>query len=413
MGIFKRNKKRDKKPVSFHSKNVSWMMDWLGKGSKAGVVVNEDNALENSAVNACVRVIGETIASLPIHIYQTDDENGRHLAKRHHLYKLLKRQPNPETIAFTFYYTIMTHLLIYGNAFIYLDRQQNMNPLVKGLYILQPWEVAVKRNPETMELEYTIAGNPNTFTRDHILHIPGLSFNGIVGRSPISLAREAIAQGLEAESFSSSYFTNGVSSSLVLNVPNELDENGHQYLQELFKKAWSGAQNFHKPIILEDDTQITELKHQSNADAQLLELRRFQLEEVARIFRVPLHMIQDLSRSTNNNIEHQSIDFVVHTIRPWLVLIEQYFNSRLFPIYEQDDYYAEFKVDALLRGDQTSQANYYSQAIYNGWMSINEVRKLNNLNPIENGGEHFVPLNLGPVKQIVNPPEGDNDNEQS
>ncbi|HAS91530.1 MAG TPA: phage portal protein [Clostridiales bacterium] len=211
--------------------------------------------------------------------------------------------------------------------------------------------------------------------------------------------REAIGLGMALEQFGSTFFSNGTNIGGVAKHPGKLSKQGHDNLIDSINKAYQGLGNSHKLLLLEENMDFMPVT-MPLADAQYIELRRFQLEEIARIFRVPLHLLQDLSRSTNNNIEHQSIDFVMHTIRPWLVRIEQAINMQLFSEQERKKYFVEFSVDALLRGDILSRFQAYSIAKQNGIYNANEIRELENRNPYDGGDKYTIQLNMQDVGQL-------------
>ncbi len=402
-GLFKRSEN-----LSDPINPKDWLLKYLFSGFKtfSGRSVNAESSVENTAVLACVRIISETVASLPLNLYREMEKGGKERAKQHYLFRLLKYRPNSYMTAFNFWETAVTHILLYGNVYIFIERFKDLRGTIKALHIRKPEKISVRQDEDGEILyRYSVSGGSREYTKKEILHIPGWGFNGIVGRSVIGLAKEAISQGLSAEEFASRFFGNGTSAKLLLKVPSdvELDEDGEKYLERYINTSYAGVQNSHKPIILRDGIGLEELKNQNNKDSQLIELRKFQLEEVARIFRVPLHLLQNLDKSTNNNIEHQSIDFVVHTVRPWLVRIEQCLNVFLIPFYEWGEYYCEFNVDGLLRGDNASRAEYYSKALNWGWMNRDEVREKENMNPISEGKgkEYFVPVNMQTVDNAV------------
>lgn len=353
----------------------------------SGKTVNERTAMATSAVYACVRVLSETIASLPLHVYRRTGQ-GKEKAIEHNLYYLLHDEPNPEMTSFVFRETLMGHLLLWGNAYAQIIRDGRGK--VIALYPLLPDRMEVGRT-EKGELYYCYLkdGQEYLLRREEVLHIPGLGFDGLVGYSPIAMAKNAIGMALATEEYGSRLFANDARPSVVLEHPGILKD--PEKIRDSWNQIYRGSENAHKVAVLEEGMQVKTLSMPPE-QAQFLETRKFQIEEICRIFRVPPHLVANLDRATFSNIEHQSISFVVHTIRPWLVRLEQAFNKALFSEKEKGDYFTSFVVDGLLRGDYASRMQGYSVGIQNGFMSPNDVRSLENMNPIpdEEGGNIFM-----------------------
>jgi len=364
----------------------------------SGKTVNERTAMATSAVYACVRVLSETIASLPLHLYRRTGE-GKERAVNHNLYHLLHDEPNPEMTSFVFRETLMGHLLLWGNAYAQIIR--NGRGQVVALYPLLPDRMEVGRT-EKGELFYCYQkdGRDYLLRPDEVLHVPGLSFDGLVGYSPIAMAKNAIGMALATEEYGSRLFANDARPSVVLEHPGILKDPAK--IRESWNKIYRGSENAHKVAVLEEGMQVKTLSMPPE-QAQFLETRKFQIEEICRIFRVPPHLVANLERATFSNIEHQSISFVVHTIRPWLVRLEQAFNKSLFTGREKGELFASFVVDGLLRGDYESRMKGYAIGIQNGFMSPNDVRSLENLNPIpeeEGGSTYMVNGNMLKLKDV-------------
>ena len=373
--------------------------------SASGKSVNPRQAVQVSAVYACVRVIAETIASLPIGVYE-DTDDGTQKVKDHPLYRIIHDEPNSEMTSFIWRETMLTHLLLWGNSYCQIIRSGR--GAVVGLYPLLPDHMEVDRDTDG-NLTYTYTTREGAVVNlrpTEVLHIPGLGFDGIMGYSPIALEKNAIGLGIAAEEYGSSFFKNGARPSGVLTHPNTVKD--PKRLRESWAAAYGGSSNGSKVAVLEESMTFTPISIPNN-EAQFLETRKFQVEEICRIYRVPPHMIGDLSRSTFSNIEHQSIDFAVHTIRPWLVRIEQAMNRILFPEKEKGKYYVQFNMDGLMRGDYKSRMEGYAIARQNGWMSANDIRALENMNPIpdEEGGNTYLingnmlPINICGLTQVV------------
>ena len=369
--------------------------------SGSGKAVNARTAIQMSTVYACVRVIAETIASLPLHVYESN-EGGSAKAVKHPLYHLIHDEPNPEMTSFVWRETMLTHLLLWGNSYSQVIR--NGRGQVVGLYPLLPDYMEVDRDSKgVLTYKYTNAEGVSRWLRpEDVLHIPGLGFDGIIGYSPVAMEKNAIGLGISAEEYGNKFFSNGARPSGILTHPNTVKDPAA--LRASWNAAYGGTSNASRVAVLEEGMTFTPLSMPNN-EAQFLETRRFQVEELCRIYRVPPHMVGDLSRATFSNIEHSSIDFAVHTIRPWLVRIEQAMNRALFPDREKGRFYVQFNLDGLMRGDYKSRMEGYAIARQNGWMSANDIRELENQNPIpvEEGGDAYLCNgNMIPIKLAGN-----------
>ena len=364
--------------------------------SMSGKSVTPSSAIQVSAVYACVRVIAETIASLPLHVYESTDAGSRK-ANEHPLYRLLHDEPNTEMTSFIWREVMLSHLLLYGNSYCQILRSGRSK--IVGLYPLLPDHMAVDRDTKG-KLTYTYTtseGRMEQLNPEDVLHIPGLGFDGVMGYSPIALEKAAIGLGIAAEEYGSKFFQNGARPSGSLTHPNTVKDPAA--LRASWNAAYGGSGNASRVAVLEEGMTFVPLSMPNN-EAQFLETRKFQVTEICRIFRVPPHMIGDLERATFSNIESQNISFAVHTIRPWLVRIEQAINKTLIPENEKGRYYAQFNIDGLMRGDYKSRMEGYAIARQNGWMSANDIRALENLNPIseeEGGNAYLVNGNMIPI----------------
>lgn len=372
--------------------------------SAAGKPVNARTAIQVSTVYACVRVIAETVASLPLHLYQVTD-TGSEKAGKHPLYRLLHDEPNDEMTSFVLRETMLSHLLLWGNAYCQIIR--NGRGQVIGLYPLLPDRMKVDRDAKgNITYTYTTTeGKEVSVPAVNILHIPGMGFDGVVGYSPIALERNAIGLGMAAEEYGSRFFSNGATPSGVLTHPNTVKNPGA--LRQSWNAAYGGTSNSGRVAILEEGLKFERISMPNN-EAQFLETRKFQVSEICRIFRVPPHLVGDLEHATFSNIEHQSISFGMHTIRPWLVRIEQSMNRSLLLDSEKGRFYVRFNMDGLLRGAYKERMEGYAIARQNGWMSANDIRELENMNPIsdENGGNaYMVNGNMIPISVANTPRE--------
>nr|DAJ63012.1 MAG TPA: Portal [Caudoviricetes sp.] len=309
--------------------------------SNAGEQVDEKAAMQIPTVYACVRLLAESIAALPLHLYRVTDENGnKEKARDHPLYKILYRQPNPEMTSFVFWETLMTHLLLWGNAYAQIVRDGKNTVL--GLYPLLPENVEVDRD-ESGELYYIyhaytdeVPGEQNKdiyFRRDEIFHVPGLGFNGLIGFSPIAMMKNSLGTSIAVDRYGSSFFKNGAQPSGVLEHPGVIKDPNR--VRDNWEAAYGGAANAHRVAVLEEGMTYKPISLPPE-DSQFLETKQFSVTEICRIFRVPPHLVADLSRATFSNIEYQSLNFVMHSLTPWIVRIKQGIIKDLLLEEEQD-----------------------------------------------------------------------------
>ena len=386
----------------FHSRdkpanatNGSSYRFFLG-GSTSGKAVTERSAMQMTAVYSCVRILAEAIAGLPLHLYTYKEDGGKEKAIDHPLYLLLHDEPNPEMSSFVFRETLMTHLLLWGNAYAQIIR--NGKGEVVALYPLMPNRMTVDRD-SSCQLFYSYQMNNSDaptmkagtviLKPSDVLHIPGLGFDGLVGYSPIAMAKNAIGLAIATEEYGAKFFANGATPGGLLEYPGTVKDPDR--VRESWNKGFSGSQNAGKVAILEEGMKYTPISI-APEQAQFLETRKFQINEIARIFRVPPHMIGDLEKSSFSNIEQQSLEFVKYTLDPWVVRWEQSLSRALFTPEEKKQYFFKFNVEGLLRGDYQSRMNGYATARQNGWMSANDIRELENLDriPAEEGGDLYL-----------------------
>ena len=365
--------------------------------TSSGKPVNETTAMQMTAVYSCVRILSETVAGLPLNVYKYNDSGGKEKAFKHPLYRLLHDEPNPEMTSFAFRETLMSHLLLWGNAYAQIIR--NARGEVIALYPLMPNKMTVDRD-QNGRLFYSYqrgAEDPGALGRSSrvnlaptdVLHIPGLGFDGLIGYSPIAMAKNAIGLAIATEEYGAKFFANGAAPSGVLEHPGTIKD--PQRVKESWNSAYQGSANAHKIAVLEEGMKYTPIGI-APEQAQFLETRKFQINEIARIFRVPPHMLADLEKSSFSNIEQQSLEFVKYTLDPWVVRWEQSMCRVLFSESEKQEYFIRFNVDGLLRGDYASRMSGYATARQNGWMSANDIRELENLDRIapELGGDLYL-----------------------
>ena len=396
MSIFSKLFKNNSPPVT--NKTVGSQYSFFMGGSTSGKNVNERSAMQMSAVYACVRILSEAIAGLPLHMYHYNDFGGKEKALKHNLYHLLHDEPNPEMTSFVFRETLMTHLLLWGNAYAQIIR--NGKGEIIALYPLMPNKMEVDRDSGgSLYYKYQRSSSEVKTMEDglvyldpsDVLHIPGLGFDGLVGYSPIAMAKNAIGLSMAAEEYGAKFYANGAAPSGILEHPGVLKDPSK--VRESWNAAFGGSSNSHKIAVLEEGLKYTPISISPN-EAQFLETRKFQIDEIARIFRVPPHMVGDLEKSSFSNIEQQSLEFVKYTLDPWVVRWEQSLSRALLLPDEKSSYFFKFNVDGLLRGDYQSRMQGYSVGIQNGFMCPNDVRELENLD--------LIPEELGGNKYMVN-----------
>ena len=375
--------------------------------SAAGKSVNERSAMQMTAVYACVRILSESIAGLPLHMYRYEDDGSKTKAVEHPLYHLLHDEPNPEMTSFIFRETLMSHLLLWGNAYAQIIR--NGKGDIIALYPLMPNRMKVERDAKgQLYYEYqtmkedapTMKGAVYQLDPSEVLHVPGLGFDGLVGYSPIAMAKNAIGLAIAAEEYGSKFYANGAAPSGVLEHPNVLKDPAK--VRDSWNAAFGGSSNAHRVAVLEEGMKYTPISISPN-EAQFLETRKFQINEIARIFRVPPHMVGDLEKSSFSNIEQQSLEFVKYTLNPWVCRWEQALQRALLDDDEKGKYFFRFNVEGLLRGDYQSRMQGYATARQNGWMSANDIRELENIDriPVELGGDlYLVNGNMLPLSQV-------------
>lgn len=379
-----------------NSLNGSRYFFWFGH-TTSGKAVTEMSAMQMTAVYSCVRILSEAVAGLPLQLFRYNENGGREKALDHPLYRLLHDEPNPEMTSFVFRETLMSHLLLWGNAYAQIVR--NGRGEVLGLYPLMPNKMKVDRDERgnlyyeysrTTEDTNTLGKKQKVILRpSDVLHIPGLGFDGLVGYSPIAMAKNAIGLAIATEEYGAKFFANGATPGGVLEHPGIIKD--PQKIRDSWNAAYQGSANAHKVVVLEEG-----MKYQSIGispeQAQFLETRKFQINEIARIFRVPPHMVGDLEKSSFSNIEQQSLEFVKYTLDPWVVRWEQAMTRVLLLDSEKPRYFIKFNLEGLLRGDYQSRMNGYAIGRQNGWMSANDIRELENLDriPAEEGGDLYL-----------------------
>lgn len=364
-----------------------------GEDPSQGLLTTE-MAMKYSAVNACIRVLAETFASVPI-VMHKKIKDGREPVTDHPLYEILHDRPNDEMAPFNFNEVMMTNFCASGN--IVCERQYNASGKLVGLYPYPHSSTMIDRNNDTDKLEYKITGKSRNknLSRVQVLHVPNMSFDGVIGLSPLKYAAETIRLGLSYETYGVKFYGNAAMPSGVFESANGLSDPAYARLSKELKENYTGLQNTGRPMLLEDGLSWKQVTV-NPIDAQLLESKYFQIEDICRIYRVPQHLVNKLDRSTNNNIEHQSLEFVMYTMLPIYKRFEDNINTQLLTQSERNaGLHFEYKVDGLLRGDTETRAKAYAQGRQWGWLSVNDIRKLENMQGLGAAGDIYLqPSNM-------------------
>lgn len=399
--------KKNKQPGRVKSALLNWLgvpislttgtfwEEWFGTSS-SGKVVTADKAIQLSAVWACVRLLSESISTLPLKIYVRQPDGSRKAATDHPAYSVLCRRPNSEMTPSRFMLMVVASICLRGNAFI--EKKFIANRLV-SLVPLLPQNMVVKRlTTGALEYKYTENGNERVIPVKNIMHIRGFGLDGVCGMMPMKTGRDVIGAAMAVEESAAKIFEQGLQSSGFLSAENALTDDQRERLRG-YMASFTGSKNAGKIMVLEGG-----LKYQgvtmNPEDAQMLESRAFSIEEICRWFRVPPFMVGHTTKQSSwaSSLEGMNLQFLTHTLRPLLVNIEQEIDRCLLD--SDDDVFAEFSVEGLLRADSAGRAAYYTSALQNGWMSRNDVRRLENMPPIEGGDIYTVQLNLTQLKNL-------------
>lgn len=378
-----------------------WVQKMFGVSGNtaAGIAVNESSALTSTAVWRAVSLVSQTIGSLPLHMYQRIDERSSNKAINHKLYYLLHSEPNPEQSAFEFKEMLQAHLLTWGRAHaeIAVDGKGNLQ-----LWPLIPNRVKVLKGKDNKRPQYLIDlpdGGQTTLSEKQVFTLRGMGYSLHHSYNIITLFRESLGLTLAAEEFGARFFGNGATLGGFLEHPGQLGEEAHKELRESMENRHQGLENAHRFMILEEGMKYREVAVPPDK-AQFLETRKFQIADVARIMGVPPHKLAEMDKATFSNIEHQAIEFVQDTINPWCVRWEQALSRQLLSDNEKQKYYFKHNLAGLLRGDFKTRMEGYSIGRQNGWLSANDVRELEDMNPIENGDIYLSPLNMAPSDKV-------------
>lgn len=357
--------------------------------------ITEEGALNLSAVWACVRILSETVGTLPIHLYKRTDK-GRERQYTHACHKLLQL-PNSFSNRFDLMHHLMISCALWGNGYARIHRGKDARPI--RLQLIHPAKVEPILNTNE-ELFYRL-DNGELLPNDELIHLRGLSTNGIKGKSPIAVHRDNLSLTMAAQEYGERFFNQGGNMSGVFKYPSTLKPEAYQRLKKDLVAQSVGLHNAHIPLLLEGGMTYERISIPPE-DAQFIATRKFQKTEIATIYGIPPHMIADLERATNNNIEYQGMEFVTYCLMPYLVRLEEEFNRKLLRYDEFEEYYFLFGLNGLLRGDAKTRSEYYKNMNFVGAMNANEIRSLEDMNAYEGGDEYFVQMNMQPVKNAIN-----------
>ncbi len=380
------------------------LSDAFGASSASGVAVSEEGSLRNTAVLACVRLLANSTAMLPLPVFRRV-QRGKVREYGHPLYALLQEQANPEMTAFELRRWLMVGVLLWGNG--YAEIEWSDAGALTALWPLRPDRMGVERRAGTLVYHYWTASGQRVELPDYrILHLRGLTGDGLLGYSVVrELMRESIGLGLATQEFGARFFGNGARPGLIVRHPGTLSDKAMANLRSSWSSAHEGLSNAHRVRILEEGMDVTTLGIPPE-ESQFVETRRLQVTEIARAFGVPPHLIGDLDRATFSNIEHQGIEFGQYSLYPYLRQIEQMVNVKCLTTEERRYLFVEHVTEALVRTDIKTRYEAHQIAIQNGWMTRNEVRALENLNAVKGGDTFLMPLNMTVVGQDGNGENG-------
>jgi HK97 family phage portal protein len=398
---------KNKQPGRVKSALLNWLgvpislttgtfwQEWFGTSS-SGKVVTADKAMQLSAVWACIRLLSESVSTLPMKVYRREADGSRKLAQDHPAYQVLCRRPNLEMTPSRFMLMVVASICLRGNAFI--EKKMIGRKLV-ALNPLLPQNMVVKRL-DTGQLQYTYTedGKKRVIPVDRMMHIRGFGLDGVCGMMPLSSGRDVFGAAMAVDESAAKIFENGLQTSGYISSKVALNKEQRERLRQ-YLAAFAGSKNAGKMMVLEGDLSYQNVT-MNPEDAQMLESRAFSIEEICRWFRVPPFMVGHVTKQSSwaSSVEGMNLIFLTNTLRPLLVNIEQEISRCLLD--SDEDNFAEFSVEGLLRADSVGRAAYYTTALQNGWMSRNDVRRLENLPPIPGGEIYTVQLNLTPLEDL-------------
>lgn len=371
-----------------------WISSMAGKTTKAGVLVTPETALAQGVVRACVTLLAESVAQLPCELYRRDGDK-RERATDHSLYDIIHNQPNQKDTAFEFNEQRMGHLGLRGNSYSLIDRDGK--GFITELIPVNPDKIRVLKGPDALPYYQLLDGSNQILPMRMVHHVKAFSLDGYLGLSPIQTNPDTIGLAMAVDDHAGSVFANGTTLSGVIESPKEGAKFDTQAKLDAFLNKFverhSGTRNAFSVALLQEGMQYKQMA-MNNEEAQLLESRKFGVIEICRLYKIPPHMIGELERATNNNIEHQGLQFVIYTLLAWIKRIEGAMMRDLLLPSERKDLYIEFNVSGLLRADQKSRYESYALGRQGGWLCVNDIRRLENLSPIAGGDIYLTPLNM-------------------
>lgn len=378
--------------------------------TKSGMKINDETAFQISAFWDCIKILSEDVATLPLFLYKKL-EKGKIKAENHSLYEILNSQPNEEMLSINLLEMLMVNILLWGNA--YIHKIYNKAGEIIELWPLYSKYMEIKRDKNNnLFYRYTEPGNEKDFNKDNLINITGLTMDGITGLSILKYARESLGLTMATEKFGSAFFGNGTKPSGVLELPDNGRCKDKDAVRAEWNKLYQGVENSNRIAILDYGMKYKPVGIPPE-DAQFLQTRQYQIPEICRWFRMPPHKVADLSNATFSNIEHQGIEYVSNTLRPWLVRIEKTLSRGLLNQKEKKKFFIQFNVDALLRGDFTTRMEGYAKARQNGWLNADDIREFEDMNPMPDGAggeKYLVNGNMVPIDEATNKKGGDNIN---
>lgn len=403
MANFFTNLFRTSKQEESHKRAIGWDdFENLTPTSKSGVLISKENAMTISGVYAAVKLLTDSLSSLPIHLLKETKDRKEKLYE-HELYRLVAKEPSPLFTSFTWRQILFPHLLLWGNSYWVIDwDKRTMRP--KQLIPVHPSKVQIEVRKGIAHYTLNLESKKITVDQSNMLHFRGLG-DEIEGKSVIDYAKDNLGLGKAAEDFGSKFFSNGASIGGIYEHPTQLSDTAYNNLQKSLERRAGGLTNSHKILILEEGMKFTQTTIPPNA-AQFLETRKFSINDIARWFGVPPHMIADLERATFSNIEQQNLNFSQFSILPYVILIEQELNRKLLQESEKATMYFKMNMDGLLRGDMATRYAAYQVGIQNGIVSPNDVRRKEDLDPYDGGNDYFMASNIGRIKDLNNNNDG-------
>ncbi len=381
-------------PSTSLSNPATWLTSLFGVKATSGATVNIETTISLPAFWRALNILGETIGSLPFEVIEESKDGSISVNKSHPIASILNVEPSKHYTSFTYRHTSMVHA-VFGNWISLIIREKKSRQ-VKQLVILDPNDVEIKADKNDVFYKVTKGMYKGDYSSDDIIHVPNLSLNGVSGVNVINTMTDSFGMGLSARDYVNTYHAKGSMIAGVIEFPEKMGDKQYLRLKESFRLEYGGAKNAGTTPLLEGGAKYKQINANLN-ESQSLETQRFNISDISRITGIPNHMLSDLERSTNNNIEQQSLELTIYTIRPWVKRIEQEFNRKIFRADEKGKTKVRLNLDALLRGNIETRTNLYT-ALWNiGGISVNEVRRREKMNPVKGGDTRYMPLNFAPV----------------